>query len=64
MKKNKTQVIGCRLPFQVYENYEMRCIEQQIEMSQILRIAVDKFIANFEMQPNDKTNLSMQRGLE
>lgn len=42
--QKKSQVIGCRLPYQVYENYEKRCIELQIEMSEILRQAVEKFM--------------------
>ena len=49
--QKKSQVIGCRLPYQVYENYEKRCIELQIEMSEILRQAVQKF-----MQEKSKKN--------
>lgn len=43
-KKEKSQVIGFRLPYSVYESYERRCIELQIEMSEILRQAVQKFM--------------------
>ena len=40
----KSQVVTFRLPYSAYENYERRCIELQIEMSQILRQAVNNFL--------------------
>lgn len=43
-KKEKSQVIGCRLPYSLYQRYEIRCIEEQIEMSKVLRQAVEKFL--------------------
>lgn len=42
--QKKSQVVTFRLPYSAYENYEKRCIELQIEMSEILRQAVEKFM--------------------
>lgn len=43
-RQKKSQVIGCRLPYQVYEDYEQRCIELQIQMSEVLRQAIQRFM--------------------
>lgn len=40
----KSQVITCRLPYDQYDDYERRCIELQIKMSDLLRAAVQKFL--------------------
>lgn len=40
----KSQVITCRLPYDQYDDYERRCIELQIKMSDLLRQAVQKFL--------------------
>jgi len=40
----KSQVITCRLPYDQYDDYERRCIELQIKMSEILQAAVQKFL--------------------
>jgi hypothetical protein len=42
--KKQTQVIGCRLPFEVYEAYERKCIEEQITMSNLIKEGIVKFI--------------------
>jgi hypothetical protein len=55
MKHKKTQVIGCRIPFEQYQEYEIRCIEMQIEMSEVLRKAVNEFM---------RTNKNAQRTKE
>lgn len=43
-QKEKSQVVTFRLPYSAYENYERRCIELQIEMSALLKQAVNNFL--------------------
>jgi hypothetical protein len=40
----KTQVVGCRLHHELYNEYETRCIEMQTTMSNVIRNAVNEFM--------------------
>jgi hypothetical protein len=40
----KEQIISCRLPYQVYDDFEIKCIESDTTMSNILRSAILDFI--------------------
>jgi hypothetical protein len=51
----KSQVIGVRISVPVWHEFEMRCIENNSTMSNVLRLAVDKFIQ--DTRENDKTTL-------
>lgn len=43
-KKKVSQVISFRLPVNVYENYERKCIEGRITMTDIIRKAVLNYL--------------------
>ena len=43
-KNKKTQVVGCRLQQDLYSEYETRCIEMHITMSDVIRNAVNEFM--------------------
>lgn len=55
-KKIKTQVIGVRLPVQVWNTFEIRCIENNLTMSDVLRQSVGDFLKDTEV--NDKLILT------
>lgn len=40
--KSNSQVMSFRVPYSVYELYEIYCIEEQITMSELLKKAVNK----------------------
>ena len=42
--QKKTQIVGCRLPKSVYDELEVRCLEQQIKISKVLKQAVSEFL--------------------
>jgi hypothetical protein len=44
-KQKTTQVIGCRVEIKKWHQLEIKCIEKQIPISQVLQKAVNKFIA-------------------
>jgi hypothetical protein len=43
-EKKQSQVIGCRLPYSIYDAYEKKCIEEQITMSNLIKEGVVSFI--------------------
>ncbi len=43
-EKKQSQVIGCRVPYPMYEAYEKKCIEEQITMSNLIKEGVVSFI--------------------
>ncbi len=43
-EKKESQVIGCRLPYSMYEAYEKKCIEEQITMSELIKEGIVNFI--------------------
>lgn len=44
-KVKTSQVIGCRVSTDQWNDFEKKCIEKQVPMSKILQSAVIKFIA-------------------
>ncbi len=47
MTKQKThQVIGAKLKYEVYNQLEIKCLENQVPMSQIIKKAVNDFLKN------------------
>ena len=58
----KTQVLTFRLPVEDCNKFEIKCIEQNQTMSDVLRASVKHFMFNLELQPKDKINLH-DRGL-
>lgn len=47
MTKEKThQVIGAKLKYEVYNQLEIKCLENQVPMSQIIKKAVNDFLKN------------------
>lgn len=45
-KKEKTQVIGCRVTMTDWDRFEKKCIERGVPMSQVLQTAVKQYIRN------------------
>jgi hypothetical protein len=43
-EKKQSQVIGCRVPYSMYEAYEKKCIEEQITMSNLIKEGVVSFL--------------------
>lgn len=52
--QNKTKVMTYRLPRNIYDQFEISCLEKKIPMSLITIHSVYNFLNNFDMQPNDK----------
>lgn len=50
MKETKNQVISCRIPYKVYDEFEIKCRENQINISDILRKSVYDYLINFDLQ--------------
>jgi hypothetical protein len=50
MKETKNQVISCRIPYNVYDEFEIKCRENQINISDILRKSVYNYLINFDLQ--------------
>lgn len=47
MIKQKThQVIGAKLKYDIYNQFEIKCLEKQLPMSQIIKKAVTEFLKN------------------
>lgn len=47
MIKEKThQVIGAKLKYDLYNRFEIKCLEKQLPMSQVIKKAVNEFIKN------------------
>ena len=63
MIETKNQIISCRIPFQVYDEFEIKCRENQINISDILRKSVYDYLLTFDMQMNDKTTYNA-KGVE
>ena len=59
----KTQVLTFRLPIEDCSKFEIKCIEQNQTMSDVLRASVKDFMFNLKLQPKDKINLH-DRGLK
>lgn len=59
----KQQTITCRLPYNVYDQFEIKCRENQINISDIIRKAVNDYLTTFEVQMNDKTTYNA-KGVE
>jgi hypothetical protein len=59
----KQQIITCRLPYNVYDEFEIKCRENQINISDIIRKAVYDYLTTFEVQMNDKTTYNA-KGVE
>jgi predicted DNA binding CopG/RHH family protein len=45
-KSKKTQVIGCRVTLTDWNNFERKCLERGIPMSEVLKSAVHQYIQN------------------
>jgi hypothetical protein len=45
-KKEKTQVVGFRIPVTDWHKFEVRCLENGVPMSKVLQIAVRKYLNN------------------
>ena len=43
-KETKNQIISCRIPFKVYDEFEIKCRENQINISDILRKSVYDYL--------------------
>lgn len=47
MTKEKThQVIGAKLRYDIYNKLEIKCLEKQVPISQIIKKAVNEFLKN------------------
>jgi hypothetical protein len=63
MTETKNQIISCRIPFKVYDEFEIRCRENQINISDILRKSVYEYLTTFGVQVKDKTTYNA-KGVE
>jgi predicted DNA-binding protein len=63
MTLKKKKVLSVRVPVQTWEQYENEAINLHITVSDFIRKTIDarlKEKTNFDLQPNDKTNLLAQ----
>jgi hypothetical protein len=51
----KNQTISVRIASQDYDKFEMRCRENRINISDVLRKSVYEYLTNFELLVNDNT---------
>jgi hypothetical protein len=53
----KNQTISVRIKTKDYDEFEMRCRENRINISDVLRASVYEYLSNFELLANDKLDL-------
>jgi hypothetical protein len=51
----KNQTISVRIASKDYDEFEMRCRENRINISDVLRKSVYEYLSNFELLVNDNT---------
>jgi len=51
----KNQTISVRIKTKDYDELEMRCRENRINISDVLRKSVYEYLSNFELLVNDNT---------
>jgi hypothetical protein len=51
----KNQTISVRIASKDYDKFEMRCRENRINISDVLRKSVYEYLSNFELLVNDNT---------
>jgi hypothetical protein len=59
----ENQTISVRIKTKDYNQFEMRCRENRINISDVLRLSVYEYLSNFELLANDKTTLNA-KGVE
>lgn len=42
----RTQVVGCRIPTDIWHLFEVKCINNQQTMSNVMRSAIETYIRN------------------
>jgi hypothetical protein len=52
-----TQIVGVRIPVNQWNSFEIRCLENELTMSQVLRDAINNFLK--DTGGNDKPILTM-----
>lgn len=58
----KNQTISVRIISKDYDEFEMRCRENRINISDVLRESVYKYLSNFELLANDKLDRKCKGG--
>jgi len=51
----KNQTISVRIKTKDYDKFEIRCRENRVNISDVLRLSVYDYLSNFELLANDKT---------
>jgi len=51
----KNQTISVRIKTKDYDEFEIRCRENRINISDVLRLSVYEYLSNFELLVNDNT---------
>lgn len=51
----KNQTISVRIITKDYNEFEIRCRENRVNMSDVLRASVYEYLSNFELMVNDNT---------
>jgi len=59
----KNQTISVRIKTKDYDEFEIRCRENRINISDVLRLSVYDYLSNFELLANDRLTPKMQRRL-
>ncbi len=58
----KTQTISVRIKTKDYDEFEIRCRENRINISDVLRLSVYEYLSNFELLANDRFNRKCKGG--
>jgi len=53
--EKKNQTISVRIKTKDYDEFEIRCRENRINISDVLRKSVYEYLSNFELLVNDNT---------
>jgi hypothetical protein len=58
----ENQTISVRIKTKDYDEFEMRCRENRINISDVLRKSVYEYLTNFELLANDRFNQKCKGG--
>jgi len=58
----KNQTISVRIKTKDYDKFEIRCRENRVNISDVLRLSVYDYLSNFELLANDRLNRKCKGG--
>jgi hypothetical protein len=59
----KKQTMSFRIDFPTYDRFEVQCRNNRVNISDVMRQAVNDYLHNFGLQSKDNLHLPSQRGV-